>query len=62
MDFSKMELDTTNDYWNEERKIKKWDDIKSDYKCCDICMNEMTLIQSSNGYYWRCRVCNNTQY
>ena len=40
------------DWWN----IKK---IKSEYQSCNICMNEMTLVKSSNGDYWICRVCNN---
>lgn len=33
--------------------------INSKYQSCSICMNEMTLVKSSNGDYWICKVCNN---
>jgi len=49
-------MDTLKKKWWELEK-----EIKSEYRTCSICMNEMTLIKSSNGDYWVCRVCNNTQ-
>lgn len=34
--------------------------ILSTYQTCSICNNDMVLIKSTNGDYWRCKVCNNT--
>jgi len=48
-----MTLNKNNEWW------KKDFSIKSEYQSCSVCMNEMTLIYSSNGNYWRCRTCNN---
>jgi len=48
-----MTLNNDNDWW------KKDFTIKSEYRSCSICMNEMTLIKSTNGDYWLCKVCNN---
>ena len=35
--------------------------IKNGYQSCSICGNEMNLIKTSNGNYYICKVCNNTQ-
>jgi len=47
-------MDILNKNWWELDK-----NIKSEYRTCSICMNEMELIKSSNGDYWICKVCNN---
>jgi hypothetical protein len=46
-------MNKNNNWW------KKDFTIKSEYRSCSICMNEMTLIKSTNGDYWLCKVCNN---
>lgn len=46
-------MNENNDWWKKDLSIK------SEYKTCNICMNEMTLVKSTNGDYWICKVCNN---
>ena len=38
-----------NDYFNN---------LKMEFQSCDVCMNEMELVRSTNGNYWICRTCN----
>lgn len=50
--------DSNSNYEEEyDEYMKK---IISEYQDCSICMNEMTLIKSTKGDYWVCKVCNNT--
>jgi len=45
-------INKSNDWWETEKFIQ------SEYKLCNICMNDMNLIKSRNGNYWLCRICN----
>jgi hypothetical protein len=40
---------------------KYYQRVKYGYESCDVCMNEMKLVKSSNGDYWICKVCNSTK-
>lgn len=48
-------MDISNKNWWEKPPIKV------EYRTCNICMNEMKLVKSTNGDYWICKVCNNIE-